>query len=143
MGWPTIDVMKTSTILDVVTLRGLRVGTLLLGGWVFLAAVSGVVAEGNTAPKDLSLFYQQNCARCHGADGSGRDAAGKRLHGDNFANPVWQQRTDDDAMAKVILKGKFFGLAMPSFRNSLSQEEALRMVKDILRKLPGARQPNG
>ena len=103
---------------------------------VLLATASGVWAAETAAPTDLKLFFQQNCARCHGTDGSGRDVAGKRLRGANFANPVWQQRTDDDAMAKVILKGKFFGLAMPSFKQSLSRDEALQMVRDVLRKFP-------
>jgi len=96
------------------------------------------LAAESPTPKDLGLFYQQNCVRCHGATGNGRDATGKHLRGAVFTDPQWQQNTNDTAMAKVILKGIFFGLAMPSFNDKLTQDEALGMVKDVLHKKFGA-----
>ena len=100
---------------------------------LLVAAAAPALAQ-TPAGKDLAGFYQQQCARCHGADGSAVDADGKRLSGQDFTNAQWQRRTSDDQMVKTILKGKFFGLAMPSFKKSLTPEEARQMVTDIIRK---------
>jgi len=37
-------------------------------------------------------------------------------------------------MIKTILKGKFFGLAMPDFEDALTAEEVQQMVTEIIRK---------
>jgi mono/diheme cytochrome c family protein len=86
------------------------------------------------AGKDLKVFYQQNCARCHGADGSALGDEGKKLKGRDLTNPDWQAKATDDAMVATILGGKFFGWAMPAFKDKLTQEEAQQMVTDIIRK---------
>lgn len=87
------------------------------------------------APKDLRLFYQQNCVRCHGTDGTALDAVGKKLRGQDLTDARWAQRTSDETIVKAILKGKFFGRAMPAYKKDLTPEEALRMVKEIVRKV--------
>jgi mono/diheme cytochrome c family protein len=102
------------------------------------------------AARDLRAFYQQNCVSCHGPDGSAVDAEGKKLSGRDFTNPQWQGKASDDEMAKIILGGKFFGLAMPKFKDKLTADEAQRMVTEILRKsqkgqaiAPEAARPGG
>jgi mono/diheme cytochrome c family protein len=82
---------------------------------------------------ELKAFYVQNCVRCHGPDGSARDAMGKKLGGRDFTNPK-DNREPDAAMAKTIRKGIFFGKVMPSFKEQLSEEEALTIIKEIVRK---------
>ncbi len=82
---------------------------------------------------ELKAFYVQNCARCHGPDGSARDATGKKLGGRDFTNPK-DNREPDPAMAKTIRKGIFFGKVMPSFKEQLSEEEALTIIREIVRK---------
>lgn len=84
--------------------------------------------------KDLGVFYQQNCAKCHGPDGSAVSAENKKLSGRNLTDPNWQRGTRDDKMMKTIMKGKFFGLAMPGFKDILTKDEVQRMVTDIIRK---------
>jgi len=74
-------------------------------------------AADDPHPKDLSLFYQQNCASCHGADGAAKDATGKNLRGQDFTDEAWIKGASDVKMVKVILSGKFFGFAMPAFKN--------------------------
>jgi mono/diheme cytochrome c family protein len=96
-----------------------------------LLAVCGTPAMADG--KDLRAFYMQNCAVCHGPDGSAVDAEGKRLKGRDFTNPEWQRDARDDQMVKVILKGKFFGLAMPAFKDALTPQEAQQMVTEIIR----------
>ncbi len=85
-------------------------------------------------PKDLRLFFQQNCVRCHGADGTARDAAGQKLRGQDFTDPKWAEETSDADMVDTILTGKFFGLSMPAFKRQLTAEEAQRLVTEVVRK---------
>lgn len=87
-----------------------------------------------TAGKDLRAFYQQNCVDCHGPDGSAVSEEGQKLSGQDFTDPDWKRDTGDDKMVKTILKGKFFGWAMPSFQDDLTPDEARQMVTDIIRK---------
>lgn len=100
---------------------------------VFGVCIAPAFSQEATA-KDLRVFYQQNCVRCHGADGSAVSAEGKKLHGQDLTDPGFQSKTQDDVMIKTILNGKFFGVAMPSFKDSLTEEEVQRMVRDIIRK---------
>jgi len=85
-------------------------------------------------PKDLKAFYQQNCVRCHGPDGSAVSADGKQLRGQDFTDQEWRRATGDDDMVDTILNGKFFGLAMPKYKDALTKEEALWIVKNVIRK---------
>lgn len=100
---------------------------------VLAIGVSGALA-GETAPKDLRSFFQMNCAGCHGADGSARDIKGKSLSGTDFTDARWLKGAKDAAMVKTILKGKFFGWAMPAYQDKLSPEEAQRLVTEIIRQ---------
>ena len=116
---------------------------------LFAICAAPVLAQG-TAGKDLRVFYQQNCVGCHGLDGSAVSAEGKKLSGQDFTDLDWQRRTRDDKMVKTILKGKFFGWAMPSFKDTLTPDEAQQMVTDIIRKskkghviAPDAKSPGG
>jgi mono/diheme cytochrome c family protein len=120
---------------------------------LLLAAGTSRSLAREPAPRDLRLFYQQNCAGCHGADGAAQDAQGKSLRGQDFTDERWRKDTGDAEMVKVILNGKFFGLAMPSFKGQLTGDEAQRFVSEILRpatkgkviapepKTPTAQQP--
>ena len=100
---------------------------------LFAICAAPLLAQG-TAGKDLRVFYQQNCVSCHGPDGSAVSAEGKKLSGQDFTDLDWQRRAQDDKMVKTILKGKFFGWAMPSFKDTLTPDEAQQMVTDIIRK---------
>jgi len=111
--------------------------------------IAPVFAQG-PAGKDLRVFYQQNCAGCHGPDGSAVSAEGKKLSGQDFTDQDWQRGTRDDKMVKTILNGKFFGWAMPRFKDALTPEEAQQMVTEIIRKsrkghviAPDAKGPGG
>lgn len=108
----------------------------ILASFSILLLGASTVVKAADAPqsKDLQLFYQQNCAGCHGADGAARDAAGGRLRGQDLTEARWRDATSDDEMVKAILKGKFFGLAMPAFKAVLTKDEALRMATEIIRK---------
>ena len=113
--------------------RGRR-GAVALCVLLFAGFTCLLLAQGPAARKDLRQVYQQECARCHGDDGAARSATGKRLRGEDLTDAAWRKRTSDEEMVKVILKGKFFGWAMPGYRDVLTQDEAQRMVTEIIRK---------
>lgn len=112
----------------------LRAGRVASRVALLLAFCSTPVLALGPDGKDLQAFYMQNCAVCHGPDGSAVSAEGKRLKGQDFTEPEWQRGARDDKMVKTILKGKFFGLAMPAFKNALTPQEAQQMVTEIIRK---------
>jgi mono/diheme cytochrome c family protein len=106
---------------------------LLLSALLLAVCMAPALAQ-ELVGKDLKGFYQQNCARCHGSDGSASIADGGKLRGQDFTDPKWQRDTRDDEMVETILKGKFFGMLMPSFKGTLTADESQRMVTDIIRK---------
>jgi mono/diheme cytochrome c family protein len=83
---------------------------------------------------EMKIFYQNHCVKCHGLDGSAVGEDGKKLKGQNFTDTEWQRETEDEEMVKTIMKGKFFGLAMPSFKDKVTEQDAQLMVTDIIRK---------
>jgi len=83
---------------------------------------------------ELRAFFQQNCVKCHGADGTALAPDGKKLKGQDFTNAEAMKAKTDPQLAKTIRKGVFFGLGMPAFKKQLSEEEALLMVREVLRK---------
>ncbi len=88
--------------------------------------------------RDLKAFYRERCAACHGLDGSGRGPGGVRLGGRNLADPRWQARQEDAALAASIRKG--LG-AMPGFGRQLTEPEARRLVAEVVRPLAGRKKP--
>ena len=92
--------------------------------------------------QDLKAFYEQNCIRCHGRDGSARTPEGKKLGGMDFSQAAKDLRIMNgpaservvETMIRTIQKGIFFGLTMPGWQDQLSQEDAALMVREILLK---------
>lgn len=109
--------------------------TLLL---TLLAAGSALAASD--AAKDLPKFsgsdYQKYwndaCARCHGANGSGRDNNGKPLpdNGFDFTDSRKANKKKDSDWIKITLDGKD---KMPSFKDKMTQADVEKMMP-ILRK---------
>jgi mono/diheme cytochrome c family protein len=83
---------------------------------------------------ELKAFYAANCVRCHGLDGSARNADGKRLAGMDFTDALKMAKESDAMMAKTIRKGIFFGVVMPPFKKRITEAEAQILVAEILRR---------
>ncbi len=100
----------------------------------FLIGFTGLHAESPAKTViELKAFYAANCIKCHGTDGSAT-ADGKKLGGRDFTDAAKNAKQTDAEMAKTIRKGIFFGTVMPAFKDRLSDEDALLLVKEIVRK---------
>lgn len=86
------------------------------------------------APLDVRQFYQKHCVTCHGVDGSARSADGKRLRGRDFTSSKEMKGETDERLAQAIRRGIFFGKVMPAFKDALTKEDALRLVREVIRK---------
>ena len=67
------------------------------------------------AAADAAAVYKSKCASCHGANGSGATATGKRLKLRDLRSPDVQKMTDDQLLA-IISKGKG---KMPGYQKSI------------------------
>ena len=107
-------------------------------GFLVLLEVAGGLAGSEAAPpkgvRELKSFYQLNCVRCHGQDGGALSPEGKPLKGFDFTSAEGMKGKTDEALARTLRKGIFFGIAMPAFKDRLTEEEARVMVREILRK---------
>jgi hypothetical protein len=81
------------------------------------------------------VAWQQNCMRCHGSLGAGDGPQGAMTRARNLADPEWQSRTSDEAIALSIRQGR--GL-MPAFQ--LPESTVTSLVKLV--RLFDARKQN-
>ncbi len=105
-----------------------------------LAALVGPAARAADPAKDAPAFdgniqkyWNDACARCHGANGNGRDAAGKQLPdaGFDFTDTRKANKKKDSDWVQVTLNGKD---KMPAYKARLKAEDVQRMITEIIRK---------
>lgn len=101
---------------------------------VALVSTSAPAGQALRSADELKGFYQAQCARCHGADGSATDSEGRKLKGLDFTDAKEMKSLTDAEAAKAIRKGLFFGLSMPAFGSAISDDEIKVLVSEILRK---------
>ena len=103
-------------------MTNMKIGLRILAASVALAVITlrstALVAE------DAAGLYKAKCAACHGADGKGDTAMGKKLGVRDFASPEVQKMSDDELTA-VIADGKN---KMPSYKKSLKAEQIKELV---------------
>jgi len=73
---------------------------------------------------DAAGTYKAKCSACHGADGKGETAMGKKMGMRDLASPDVQKMSDDE-LATVISDGKD---KMPSYKKSLKPEQVKELV---------------
>jgi len=66
-------------------------------------AILGVAAL--SAYADGKAQYEQDCAKCHGADGKGDTKMGKKLGAKDYSDAKVQAELKDDAAIKAIKEG--------------------------------------
>lgn len=91
---------------------------------LFLATAFLLMTMAPTYAQDAAGTFKMKCAVCHGANGDGNTAVGKKLMVRDLASPDVQKQTDAD-LAAIIGKGKN---KMPPYRNSLNDGQ----IKDLV-----------
>ena len=99
---------------------------------IAIASIAALVctrssAGASVAPADAAATYKTKCASCHGADGAGQTAAGKKMHLKALGSAEVQGMTDDQLLA-IISKGKG---KMPGYEKSLGAATCKALVAHI------------
>ena len=76
---------------------------------------------------DAAPTYKAKCSACHGADGKGETAMGKKFGLRDLASPEVQKLSDDE-LNTIIADGKD---KMPSYKKSLKPEQTKELVAYI------------
>src|SRR6266404_9995496 len=99
---------------------------LVLFAGLTLFVVSIVRASPGPDSAASSATFRTKCAMCHGQDGSGSEV-GKSMNVPDLRSPAVQKLPDAE-LAQVISNGKG---GMPSFKNSLSEDQIHSLVAQI------------
>lgn len=93
------------------------------------------LSQNVTAQSDAPSLYQQYCAQCHGSDLDGGNAT-------SLIDGVWQFGAEDSYITRNIKHG-IPHLGMPSYENSLSDDEIRNIVRYIrdIEKEEGVQRP--
>jgi len=68
---------------------------------IAIVAVAALSARG----EDGKALYEKDCAKCHGPDGKGQGAMGKRLGCKDYTDAKVQDELKDEAIVKAIKEG--------------------------------------
>lgn len=100
--------------------------TLLTAGAAIIFAATTIQAE------DAKAVYEKSCAMCHGKDGTGDTAMGKKLQIKNYTDAKVQEAIKDEDMIKAIKEGVKEGdkTKMKAF-DKLTDDEAKALVAYI------------
>jgi mono/diheme cytochrome c family protein len=63
------------------------------------------VAALSARAEDAKAIYENNCAKCHGADGKGDTKMGQKLAIKDYTDPKVQEALKDDVAFKSIKEG--------------------------------------
>lgn len=89
--------------------------------------IPGILLSAWSMPlvaQDAAAIYKTKCAVCHGPDGKGDTAMGKKLGVRDFSSPEVQKQSDNELIAATA-KGKN---KMPAYEKSLKENE----IKDLI-----------
>ena len=88
-------------------------------------ALVGLTAATVWAQKDAKDIYLDKCAVCHGQDGAGKTAKGRKLKVLDVRETVKKMSVDD--MIKVVQNGK--GENMDAYGKELSADQVKAVVE--------------
>lgn len=95
------------------------------------AGLALTVAISSAAP--AAENWENNCTKCHGADGKGQTKVGKKLNLKDYTSAKVQAELKDADMTKAITDGVFEGgkEKMKSYKADLSAAEIADLVAYI------------
>lgn len=101
-----------------------------------LATAAAAVAQENSPAGDAAtrLLYQNQCATCHGADGTPRPIA---KTAPRFTDPAWAPTIE--TIVGVLTDGK--NQKMPKFKGRLTPDE-MQALATFLRRMKDAPKPD-
>jgi len=95
---------------------------------LLIILVFATVVSTWSAAEDMGAdLYKTKCAYCHGADGKGDTAAGKKMRVKDLGSAEVQAKSDADLNA-IISSGK---APMPGYKGKLSDAQIASLVKYI------------
>lgn len=94
---------------------------MLLAAVLVVSTVTPVFAE------DAAALYKSKCQTCHGADGKGDTAVGKKMGVKDFHDPEVVKASDAD-LIKTTKDGKG---KMPAYNGKISDDDIKALVKYI------------
>jgi len=83
---------------------------------------------------EVQQNWVKHCQKCHGADGSGKTAAGKKLKVLDYTDPAVQAEITDEEIVQVTTEGVKDDAGktrMPGYADKLSEEEIQAFVAYI------------
>ena len=99
---------------------------------------SAVSAQRRNTKSNAAIvgdLYKTNCARCHGADGSGDTPLGQQYNAPDFTSPDWWHQHKDSTkrgkMLSTVANGKG---DMPAFDKKLTRSQ-IELLVDYVRRL--------
>jgi mono/diheme cytochrome c family protein len=117
-----------------------RVGAIALLPFLLLAIPHSAAAQAGKA-EDGQKLYEQNCVKCHGADGAANTAIGKAVGAKDLHSPEAQKLTDAQIYAQIDQgKGN-----MPPFGDSLDKakiNDLVAYIHQLIKKPSGAKKPS-
>ena len=89
-------------------------------------AVSGE-PDSKKAKQSVSgrTVYANNCARCHGGDGTSQTTMGQMTEAPNLTDAAWQRGKSTSRMVAAVSNGRG---QMPAFKKKLSRQEIAAAV---------------
>jgi cytochrome c6 len=101
---------------------------LLIGLTVF-AKTSAPQRSAKPRAAGVAELFRNNCARCHGADGTGQTPSGELYKAPNLTDEEWWRKnsgiTSTRSLIGIVTRGKG---AMPAFGKKLKRSEISQLV---------------
>lgn len=99
-----------------------RVLMFMMSGALILSTAKFAAAQD-----DPAALYKSKCAACHGADGKGETAMGKKLDIKDFHSPEVAKMSDAQ-LFDITKKGKE---KMPAYNGKLTDDQIKSLIKYI------------
>ena len=94
------------------------------------SSLAAIAASGEPDSKKSSAdrgrtVYANNCARCHGGDGTSQTTMGQMTEAPNLTDASWQRGKSSSRMIPAVANGRG---QMPAFKKKLSRQDIAAAV---------------